>query len=204
MTGRFLESMTLVAVLAAVGCGKGAKSYPDGVDGLKSFMTDLAAADEATGGQMAESLVLTDPDAWFKNYFGDPAGKVLADEYTRGLEGGAKGLAVAARAQKAKGNTEFLVERFDKASDPNAVGYQEGALQAAKQPLALYSFRALAPGKQMGWHLYNFVYLDGAWKFAGPMTGLKPDLRSDPKLDAVSGLRAKDRDEFFRSGKLPE
>lgn len=203
------------AVVGLAACGKGeVKSYPDGSDGLKAFMTDLAAADETLGDRMAKSLALADPEGWFKTQFGDTAGKALAEEYVAGTKGdGLKSVRKAFQTQRALGYTVFLAERFDDGTDANAVGYQEAALQAAKQPLALYSFRAVPPGGRMGWHLYNFVYMDGTWKFVGPMKGLNPQLRDEPMLDGMYSMRVKDRRELTglrlptpgsASGKAPE
>jgi hypothetical protein len=108
------------------------------------------------------------------------------------------------KKQKEKGRTEFAVEKFVDAADPNACGYQQAAMEAMKVKMPIYSWRATQPGKKAGQHLYNFVFVNGSWKMAGPMKMVKPDLLEDAKMDAVASLRAKDREEFFKSGALPE
>jgi hypothetical protein len=186
----------------------GVKVYADSADGLKAYMTDLSAAanggDAALATRMADGLIYKDAAGWFKKTFGDDKSDLLAAEYAAATKGGSAGLVDMLKAQKAKDRTEFLAERFTDASDPNACGYQQTAIESAKAPLTISSWRAVQPGKQTGQHLFNFVYVDGQWRFLGPLKMLKPEVAKDAKLNAVSSLRAKDREEFFKSGKLPE
>lgn len=187
--------------------GKPAGSaYADSAEGLKSYMSDLSAAaladDSAKATPLAEGLIFKDADGWFKTTFGDDKAAALSKEYAGVTKSGAAGLIGMFKVQKAKNRTEFIVERFENASDPAAVGYQQTAMEAAKTPLVVHSVRIVEPGKTSGQHLYNFVYIDGKWRFVGPMKSIKPP--GSAELDAVAGLRGRDREEFFKSGKLPD
>jgi hypothetical protein len=200
---------TMVMALSLTAAGGDAKSYPDGPDGLKELVRDLGVADDARADLLAEGLILEDPEAWFKTHF--PAGDVpaLADEYVAGNKPSALTAALYLRNQR--GQNDLVVERFDTASDPNAAGYQDLALQAAKKPLVLYSVRAVSTAKKKtttAWHLFNFVYVENAWKFVGPMKVLAAsqrglDLRENLRLDMALSLRLKERDAFVRKNKVP-
>jgi len=200
---------TIVLALSLPAAGPGAKSYPDGPDGLKELVTDLGVVDNAQADLLAEGLILEDPEAWFKTHFADAEGPALADEYVGGNKPSALTAALYLRNQR--GQNDLVVERFDSASDPNAVGYQGLALQAAKKPLVLYSVRAVSTAKKKtttAWHLFNFVYVENAWKFVGPMKVLAAsqrglDLRENLRLDMALSLRLKERDAFVRKNKVP-
>ncbi len=183
------------------------KAYPETVEGLTELMADLntAALDskDAEARQIVDSLILKDAGAWFMASFGEEKGGELVIAYASASMGFVPLIGML-KAQKAKGKTEHRVEKFDKADDPNAIGYQETALKEAKAPLALYSWRATAPGKRTGQHLYNFAWAEGGWRFVGSLKGMNSKMGDDPKMDAISSLRAKDREEFFKSGALPE
>jgi hypothetical protein len=190
-----------VGLLVIVSCRKAERapapprSYPDGEAGLKSLATDLPGAPE-----LGDSLVLPDPLAFFSAHFPLEVAARLADEY----KAQPPGLAAFLATQKKQGRTELRVEKFERADDPDAVGYQEHALAAMTAPIPLYSLRLRAPGQRNGRHLYSFVHDGGQWRYLGPMKQVKAGLAEDPKLDAVAGLRAKDRETFFNTGRVPE
>lgn len=189
------------------GKASGSAKYPDTVEGLKALMTDFSAAavgGEASATKFGEDLMLKDAEAWFKAKFGDDKAAALAAEYAAGTATGPASLAGMLKAQHAKGRTEFLVERFTSADDLNACGFQQAALNVAKAPLAISSWRALEPGKRAGQHLYNFAFIDGQWKYVGPMRMIDPEMANDVKMAAVASLRAKDRKVFLETGKLPD
>jgi hypothetical protein len=192
--------IALAALLLLAACGKKQKTYPDSVDGLRELMTDLRDGDGGTA--LAKTLEMKDPKAWFKAAFGDAAAaeRLVAElqDPRRKLDELPKVL----KNLKASGKSEMSVERFDNADDPNANGVQSWALKQAKGKLVLYSVRLTPPGKPTGIHIYSFVYDGGGFRFAGPMKTLN-DKPSSPEVDALSELRNKDREEFFKSGKLP-
>ena len=187
--------------LAALACGKKAnKSYPDNVGGLTQLLMDLRDGD---GGEpLAKTLEMKDPKAWFAKTFGDEAAAARLAEEVQDPRRKVEQLPKVLKDLKENGRSELTVEKFEKDDDPNANGVQSFALKNAKAPLALYSVRLTPPGKPTGVHIYSFVYVDGGFRFAGPMKTLN-DKPGSPELDAVAELRNKDREEFFKSGKLP-
>ena len=49
------------------------------------------------------------------------------------------------------------------------------------------------------------AFVGGQFRYLGPMKALHPPgEKSDPVLDAVAELRNKDREAYFKDGKLPE
>jgi len=200
---------TMVMALSLTAAAGYAKSYPDGPDGLKELVADLGVADDARADLLAEGLILENPEAWFKTHFAAAEVPALADEYVAGNKPSALTAALYLRNQR--GQNDLVVERFDTASDPNAAGYQDLALQAATKPLVLYSVRAVSTVKKKtttGWHLFSFVYIENAWKFVGPMKVLAAsqrglDLRENLRLDMALSLRLKERDAFVRKNKVP-
>jgi hypothetical protein len=188
----------LAALALALGCGKKAKTYPDTVEGLRELMTDLR--DGGGGETLAKTLEMKDPKAWFAARFGDEASARLTTEL-KDPRRKVEQLPKVLKDLQQNGRSEMVIERFEKAEDPNANGVQTWALQNAKTPLVLYSVRLTPPGKPTGVHIYSFVY-DGGFRFAGPMKTLN-DKPASPEVEAVAELRNKDREEFFKSGKLP-
>jgi len=204
MKPHFLQLALLCMWLTACGDGGGHTESTDGLRSLMIELTEKAEGDAAAAEKLAQSVIFRDDGApWYKEHYGEVKGVMLASEYAQTGMTGAADLVNLVKAQKAKGKTQFLVEKFSDAKDSNAVGFQQTALETAKKPVVLYSVRIVEPGKQSGQHLYNFVY-DGGWKFAGTMWSLKPDALKDEKMIAVAGLRAKDREKFFETGELPD
>jgi hypothetical protein len=163
----------------------------------------LAETDPTAAATGAARLLLPDPAAFFAAHFDASAAARLATEYTEAMKTAPSDLATLLGAQRGKGRSELLVERFTDPTDPGACGYQENALRAARVPLALYSVRLLAPGASAGLHVYSFVRVGDTWRLAGPMKQAKPQFSQEPTIDTLAGLRAREREEYFRSGKLP-
>lgn len=151
--------------------------YPDSTDGLKRLIGDILAATKAGDKEKAATLVkdlmLTNHEAWFKQSFGDDKGAKLSEDYAKSLGEFEPSASQLFAGMVEKGQTNIQVSRFQKAGDPKAVGLQNDALKAMKSPVALYSVRMLQPGKDLGMHLWSFVYVDGAFRFIGKMSGLK-------------------------------
>jgi hypothetical protein len=202
-------ALVLSSAILAAAAVAATKSHPGGADGLKALVTDLGTLDDDRAEALAEGLMLEDAEGWFKKHFGDAEAAALAEEYV--VKNRPSALTTALYSKNQRGHSDLVVERFEAAGDPNAVGYQELALQAAKAPLVLYSVRAVSPDKKATrWHLYNFVYAGSAWRFVGPMKALAAgkrdtaaDLRADLRLDAALSVRTKERDAFERKNKLP-
>jgi hypothetical protein len=189
--------VTAVYALAGVASCKKTKQYPESTDGLVELIRDIRS-----GTTPSASLKLPDATAWFTEMFGEPtlSEKLTADlehKMSRDLRGGLEQLAD-------KGKTEIRAERFTDPEDPMACGNESFAIKHAKKPLTLYSVHITPPGAKGGIHIYSFVYLDHAFRFVGPMSLLHPEKPGeDPLLAAVYELRNKEREAYFKTGKLP-
>jgi hypothetical protein len=179
-------------------------AFEDSTTGLKSLVEQLGAGD-ARAAAIAESLRLPDPKGFFTVTFQAPVVDSLLAEYTA-FTGHFAGLPEDVAIQKAGGRTELLVERFDRRGDPSATGLQDEAFKAMKAPVPLYSVRMHPPGKASGYHLFNFVYVDGGFRFVGKLKKAQPDPTGPmaAEVAAVMELRNKDREVFFETGKLPD
>ncbi len=153
----------------------GTSRYPESKAGLSTLFEDLVAAigrgDDAQVDGTVRGFVLVDPDAWFAKTFGADAGKALAGDY-RVAAAAIDQLTGLLRELVRDGQTEVVVERFDSANDPAAVGYQALALAKMERPVALYSVRLRAPGQRRGFHLWSFVYQDGGFRWIGKLKAL--------------------------------
>src|SRR5262245_35743611 len=78
----------LLAGILAGGGGAGAdeeinvKDYPDSAEGLQALVADLARLDDLHAYALADSLVLDEPAAWFKEHFAESDRPALVKEYT--------------------------------------------------------------------------------------------------------------------------
>lgn len=199
--------LLLVGASGACGKKKGAGSHPESADGLKSMFGELMDAvkkgDDKASAELAGALVVPGYEAWFKTTFGDEAGGRVSAEYAKNVPNASKDLPKAIAMFLKKGRTEVAAERFAEAGSPDANTYQDVALKAMKTKVPLYSVRLTEPGSKTGTHLYNFAYVDGGFRFVGKMLALDPNPEATPEVKAMSELRNKDREEFFKSGKLP-
>lgn len=147
--------------------------YPDTVDGLKKLMAEIyLETQQRKEAQIAgrfKSLVLPNPEAFYKGVFGDEKGPKVAAEYAERV----KSFEADASRLFAKvvrdGQSDIRVLKFEKSPDPGAVGLQNDVLAAMKKPIALYSVRFVKPGERLGQHVYNFIYVDGAFRLVGKM-----------------------------------
>lgn len=203
--------LALLVSLLTIGCSKSDQAqasikidYPDSVEGLTALANDLLKSNQANLKAIAATLNHKQADQWFRSTFGDEKGAQLTAEY-KAMNIDAMMPSVIADI-KAKGRTEVLVEKFSDGKNPGANTLQMVPLQDAKDAtLALYSVRFHEPGKSSGYHMYSFVYIDGKFRLMGKMAALHgPENFKDPTMAAVMELRHRDREEFFKSGKLPD
>lgn len=147
--------------------------YPETAEGLKRFfeaMLDAAKSGDMNRARAFEhSLIIPSYDTWFRDTFGAVTGARLAADYRQFTDG-----------QKISGLWNFseLIERakggistygIRAPTDPKATGGQKKVLAAMERSTALY-------GVELGgWHLWNFVYVDGGFRIAGKMFQSLPD-----------------------------
>ncbi len=180
--------------------GPSAPTYPATTAGLEQLLADLLTAiatDRAHAVEMAENLALPHPDEWFAATFGDTVGARLASEYQRAIRHFDDLVEVLARLAD-NGQTRIVVEQFDDADDPSAVGYQSAALAAMVAPLPLYSVRISQKSGQQTFHLWSFVYEQGSFRWIGKLQELaKPAPHGELDLQE---FRKRDVEEIIGRG----
>ncbi len=155
-----------------------AAAYSNDADGLRKQMEDLLAAvkagDEAKAAPLARNLLLPNAETWFKETFGDEVGARCNAEY----------------AERAKDPAEFEKEviklfkdRIEKgaagvkthvAEGDEATGAQKTAIAAMKKPAKLYTVRFQKADGDMGFTLWSFVHVDGAFRLVGKLRAAAP------------------------------
>ncbi len=147
----------------------------DSPKALMRLMKRLSAA--AVAGKrnealaMGRALVIPEAAKWFDEHFPEATAKRLTEEYTE-LAGRIDTLVDIFPMLHERGQTQLLVERHEDPKDLSATGYQSMAMGAMTKPTRLYSVRWLEPGEDAGFSLWSFVYVDGAFRFAGKMRAL--------------------------------
>jgi hypothetical protein len=194
--------------------GGAAAAYPDTAEGLGKLTKDLLAV--AKSGKRADvaakvkTLVLPNPEAWFRRVFGPEIGAALAEEYATGLAQTESGLARSLTTAIEEGQTQIKVFKFVKPGAENALPGQNKALQAMAVQTPLYSVHLTQPGEETGIHLYSFVYEGGTFRMAGKMkaltvstTSLRPANGSESLIPAVAAA-GKPRPDIGENGSQPE
>ena len=158
---------------------KPAPKYPDTADGLKQWATDMLAAEKAGEkdkfSEAAREAILPNHEAWFKAMFGDETGGKLEAEYGKLVADTAKyegQIRELFHERNEKGQTEVAAMRIEKADDKNATGAQKKAMHAMKTPTPLYTIRFTEPGKDAGFTLWSFVYVDGGFRLVGKLKAI--------------------------------
>ena len=169
----------LVFTLLGMACLTKSKkvSYAESTDGLKKLMSEILEAQKSGDKDKFDSLLkgleLPDPDAWFKNVFGDDKGSKVAAQYKSNTDLLQQDLARLFTKIVSEGQTEIRITRLEKADDPQATGNQRDVLSAMKNPVPIYSARFVKPGETLGMHLYNYVYADGTFRAVGKLESVK-------------------------------
>ncbi|MEZ0227300.1 MAG: hypothetical protein ACAI25_01640 [Planctomycetota bacterium] len=146
--------------------------YADGEEGLKKLVTDMMDAAKAKDkdklDKLAASLVLADPDAYFKKLFAEK-GAPVAEGYTKHKDEIAKELPKLFNQAVEKNRTAI---KIIKAEGGEATGAQKSATEAMKEKVTLWTVGLGEEGKGAGLKLWSFAYVDGAWKFIGKLREL--------------------------------
>jgi hypothetical protein len=173
--GLAVGGMTAVPACSSDDSHTGASRYPDGTAGLEQLFTDLCAAiakgDKAKARALTRSLALSDARTWFTVAFGSADGQRLSAEYASAASS-MEGLADALEPLVARGQTRVVIDALERPSDPDAVGYQDLALQAMKRKITLYSVRLVRPAGPETFHIWSFVYDRGGFRWIGKLKAL--------------------------------
>lgn len=146
-------------------------TYKETTSGLETLIRDLIEAagsdNQARVETLARSLQLDDPQAWFRDTYGNDLGSELYREYVpvRGRLGELATL--VAELSNKEGLTELRVERFTRPGDEDSVGYQSAAIERMAKPTPLYSVRLYNGDGTKVFHLWSFVYQAGWFRWVG-------------------------------------
>ena len=152
----------------------GEAAVPETADGLKAQMTQVLAAvkadDKEKVEQLTQGLVLPDPEAWFKEVFGDELGEKVAADYTRRVKDLPTGVAKTIARYIEQGYTEVNARKAQKDDDLKDVpGRVRAAFAAMKKPVPLYAAGFCKPGEKWGNAIYSFVYVKDAFRVIGKL-----------------------------------
>ena len=170
---------------------------PDSIGALKRKINDILFS-EKTAESTANSMRPQDSTLLFTKMFGsETMAKELSMELEPFLNEFGAGLKSVLRRKHGMGNTVLSVEKF---TDPDSLmvnQYQRKALLKMEKRMPLYSIRMTKPGEEHGFHLWNFVFVDGRFQYVGKMTELIDTTGKDTKLKAIYELRVKDAREIL-------
>lgn len=145
----------------------------DSPEALKKVVEDILGSLKAgkpdTAAELIKSLKLPDHEKWFARTFGAEAGAPLAARYAQQIEQFDAGMLKMFDEQLKKNRTSVTAYKLTDPSDKNATGLQQKALAAMKEKTPLYGVNLVEPGKESGMHLWNFVYVDGAFRMVGKL-----------------------------------
>ena len=152
-------------------------TYPESEAGLKQFFQDILSASDAKDAQklvtMTQSLLLPDPEAWFKKTYGDELGAKLAVDYKNDHKNFGLSLARLFYNLKDPKTLEIEVTCIQALDDTGAKALQKLAIAAMKEPAPLYTASITKEGTGAHITLWSIVYVDGQFRLAGKMRAVK-------------------------------
>lgn len=146
-------------------------NYPDTQDGLERFVKDLLEAhkqdqpDEVR--KLVQDLSLPNPPAWFAMAFGEHAYEALAQAYSRNQDALLQEVDAAVVAATREGFSEIRAKKYEKSCDDMAGELTFPLLIARIVPVPLYELRMM--GARSFRRLSIFAYVDGAFRYVGPL-----------------------------------
>lgn len=150
-----------------------AAAYSNDVEGLKKQMEDLLAAvkagDEAKAGPLARNLLLPNAETWFKETFGEEVGARCNAEYAERAQDPAEFEKQVLKLFKDRVEKGAVGVKTHVAEGDEATGAQKAAIAAMKKPAKLYTVRFQKADGDMGFTLWSFVHVDGAFRLVGKL-----------------------------------
>lgn len=167
-------------------------SYEESTAGLKKLFQDMlgsiADKDRRYAEHLAKTLVLSEPEAWFKKVFGSRVGDALHAEYEPLTPDFASFADLITQLLKG-GQTRFTVERFNDAKNDAATGYQSLALNKMLKPTPLYSVRAVNRDNSRVFHAWSFIYQDGFFRWIGKTRATAAGEPDPPEIEGDIDVR---------------
>ena len=150
--------------------------YSRSVAGLEEQISDIVttAADGPSDllTYRVQQLVIPSYGNYFSHVFGFKHHKPVANEYGRLIED-VESLAQLFVTLAKRNQTEVTVVELKDETYADVRGLQRRAFQAMRHPQPLYTVKLTRQGEDAGQSLWSFVYVDGAFRFAGKMRALR-------------------------------
>jgi TonB family protein len=141
--------------------------YPDSAHGLERLAKDIIKAEkdghESRASELAQSMVLPDPAAWYLQTFGSDIAKDEGAKYTAGEDTLPKQILKFFQDAIQGDFTDVTAARFAENCDDNAGESAYGTLQLRLQPVPLYELRLRNGDRFL--RLFAVVYVDGAFRY---------------------------------------
>ena len=152
----------------AVAPKPGAPEYPDSTRGLEHLAKDILNAQkegkEPLAMELAQSMVLPDPAAWYLQTFGPYIANDEGAKYAASQKGLPAEILKFFFGAIQSHFTDVTAARFGDSCDDNAGESAFGSLQLRIQPTPLYELR-LQDGDRF-LRLFALVYVDGGFRYA--------------------------------------
>jgi len=167
-------------------------SYPDTARGLEKLLGEMMkltkANDNQTLAAYTKSLLLPDPDNWFKSAFGDERGPQYAAASAPSRLGIERAIPPTLANLLKEKKTGIVAHRFEGSCD-NAATAKEYPLLLQRQGSApLYDARFSDGATEMIWQY--FAYVDGGFRYVGNLSAYPPALPR--KQSAAAGTQPTD------------
>jgi hypothetical protein len=164
-----------MAVLVTAVSVQAKTHYPRSVAGLEEQIGDIVttAADGPSDllTYRVQQLVIPSYGNYFSHVFGFKHYKPVADEYSQ-LSKDTAPLAQLFVKLADRKQTEITVVELKDENYADVRGLQRRAFLAMHHPQTLYTVKLTREGEDAGQSLWSFVYVDGAFRFAGKMRAL--------------------------------
>jgi hypothetical protein len=174
---------TFIAAFLLFACAASAQttlpSYPETNEGLQQYFQDILDAGHKNAQPkllaLCDAMVLESPDKWFVDNFGAGKGEKLAEAYKTEMNEFGPKFAVLILRHRELNLSEFKVNvvRLETLDNPNAKANQLLAIDQLKNFTPLYNVTLLHEKSGTSIGLWSFVWINGKFKLAGKMNGLR-------------------------------
>lgn len=165
--------------------------YPNSTRGLtkltKTILKRIQQGNVVAAQAVAKEMILPDPDAWFKNVFGDDWGQRYANGYKQVEDQLPHTLVHLIETLNKEHATDLEARRFDDACDPFATSFEYPLLASREKMVPIYDVRA--PNGSNLSILWAFAYVDGGFRYLGNLLSgawFRYNARSSPGRDLKS------------------
>jgi TonB family protein len=176
--------------------------YPDTARGLEKLLSEMMKlkkeGDDQTLAAYAESLMLPNPDGWFRSVFGDQRGP----EYAAASAPSRSGIETAVPSTLAdllkEKKTLIVAHRFEGSCDHAATAKEYPLLLQRESPVPLYDARFQDSATEVIWQY--FAYVDGGFRYIGNLAAYPPVLPKKQSAPQGAQATAEAREKRIRVG----